>query len=111
MLNRNKIISSLGLCIALTLPTAFASPDQGMHKKRYLKHHQMNMDMMQILTETMSIVRNMNHKPSATDKEQLDKMIKQLNKMMNNHKEMGQHAGKHGDSETGKHHQHMMMNN
>jgi len=76
------------------LGSAFASKDddnkmRNNYQEHYQQRHQMNMDMMQMLSETMTVLRDLNHKPSAEEKARLDQMINQLDKIMATHKKMG----------------------
>ncbi len=50
--------------------------------------HQMMNDMMGMLKETMSILKGLNHKPSAGEKEKLGDMIASMDKMIAHHDEM-----------------------
>ena len=49
---------------------------------------QMMTDMMVMLKETMSILKGLNHKPSAGEKEKLGDMIASMDKMIAHHDEM-----------------------
>ncbi|NIR14198.1 MAG: hypothetical protein GWN86_09665, partial [Desulfobacterales bacterium] len=51
-------------------------------KKGYDSYGKSHYEMMQMLKQTMEIVRDMNHKPSDTDKKALSKMISRLDNMM-----------------------------
>ena len=93
---------------------AFASKSDGDDKRKnyqehYQQRHQMNMDMMQMLAETMTILRDLDTSPSAEQKARLGDMVKQMEEMMSSHKMMGdkgmQRMDKHmkGDG-RGKHH-------
>jgi len=86
------------LTSALAVSPVFAgSKDDDNNKDSYKEHfkqrHQMNMDMLQMLSETMTILRDINHKPSAEEQARLSDMIKQLDEMMKSHKEMEQKMG------------------
>ncbi len=93
---------STGLISALFVSPVFAGKSddngkRGHYKEHYMQRHQMNMDMMKMLSETMSILRDLNHKPSAEEKARLSDMISQINEMAVKHKEMGDKAMKHMD--------------
>lgn len=62
----------------------------GMMREKMMKHHAMMDDMMGMLKETMQILRNLSHKPDASQKKRLDEMIKKMDEMMKMHKEMMQ---------------------
>ena len=107
-------ILATGLLGAAMLNPVFASKGNDDDKRKnyqehYKQRHQMNMDMMQMLTETMTILRGLDASPSADQKARLGDMIKQLEQMMEEHKTMGdkamQRMDKHmkGDG-RGKHH-------
>jgi len=108
-------ILATGLFSAAMLNPAIASNNDNDDDKRknyqahYQQRHQMNMDMMQMLAETMTILRDLNTSPSADQKTRIGEMIKQLEQMMEDHKIMGdkamQRMDKHmkGDG-RGKHH-------
>ncbi len=111
-MKKTGLLLSSALVGALIITPAFASSHNDMkdkkkdYKEHYMKRHQMNMDMMQMLSETMTILSNLNHMPSAKEKERLNEMIKQLNEMMKTHEEMWEDAqqrmkdgyGHHGKS-------------
>ncbi len=101
------ILTTIGLLGAIVFGPAFAGKnDNNDMRKNYQEHykqrHQMNIDMMQMLSETMTILRDINHKPSAEEKARLGDMIKQLDGMMAKHKEMGGMMMKHKDKMRGK---------
>ncbi len=52
-------------------------------------HQQMAIETMAMLRQTMSILQDLNHKPSAEDKELLGKMAGRLDTMMSDSQEMG----------------------
>ena len=86
-----------GLLSATMMSPALAGKDDDKdwrkkYQEHYLQRHQMNMDMMKMLSETMTILRDLNHKPSAEEKARLSEMIKQLDEMMVAHKEMEDEA-------------------
>lgn len=72
-------------------------------KKAYKKMHGKHQgDMMRMLKETMEIVRDLNHKPSAKDKERLNEMIERLDKSIAKHKEMKKKWSKKHKKKMGK---------
>jgi len=91
-MKKQTIFLCAGLISTLLISPVFASNNDDDKLKNYQEHykqrHQMNMDMMQMLSETMTILRDINHKPSATEKTRLGDMIKQLEQMMAEHKMM-----------------------
>ena len=93
MKKQNIILASALISSLITFPAFASKHGDNHHKDKYKEHyqqrHQMNMDMMHMLSETMSILQGLNHMPSAKQQEQLGKMIKQLDDMMEMHKEMG----------------------
>lgn len=113
-MKKNRIFLCAGLISTLFVSPIIAS-DNGDDDKRknyqehYKQRHQMNMDMMQMLSETMIILRNINHKPSDAEKARLDDMTKQLEQMMAEHKMMADKAMQRMDMHMkndgrGKHH-------
>ncbi len=58
------------------------------YREHYRERHQMNMDLMKMLMDTMEIVRDLNHKPTADEKKHLDVMVNEMKRMMDRHKEM-----------------------
>ena len=82
-----------GLLMTMTLPALADDKLGDATKMDYYKRHQRTMEM---LKETMSIVANMNHTPSAAEKQKLEGMVKELDEMM----KMEMHHGDghhHGD--------------
>jgi len=86
------MLTVVGLCATLVVPSAFAASDRDDSKRPYREHyqkwHMMNQDMMHMLSETMMILRDLNHRPTDKEKARLDDMIKQLDEMMKDHKDM-----------------------
>lgn len=107
MYTHRKMIIGMAVCATLLIPSAYAGShkggERGDYKEHYKKRHQMGMDMMQVMVETMTILRDLNHKPSADEKARLSEMIKQMETMMADHKQMGKMHKK-----MGKHHGKMM---
>lgn len=114
-MKRTSIILSSALISALIAAPVFASKNdddddrKARYKEYYMQRHQMNMDMMQMLSETMTILSNLNHMPSAKEKQRLNDMIKQLNEMMETRKEMWDKAQQRmmdgdDDGHHGRHH-------
>lgn len=90
---RNLLLTSALLTAGLT-SIAFASDDKNdddreRYKEHYQQRHQMGMDMMRMLSETMTILRKLEHRPSESEKKKLGDMIAQLDDMIKQHKEMG----------------------
>ena len=105
-MNKKTRFLCAGLISALFVSPVFASKDNDNDKRKnyqehYKQRHQMNIDMMQMLSETMVILRDINHKPSAAEKARLSDMIKQLDEMMMSHKNMADQAGKHHERGDG----------
>jgi len=57
--------------------------------KMMTERSKMLRETMMITRETMKIVRDMNHHPSAAEKDKLDKMIKEMNGMMEHEADLG----------------------
>ena len=110
MKKSSLILSSALIGMFITTPALAGKKDDNDDRKaRYMEHyqqrHQMNMDMMHMLSETMTILQGLNHMPSAKQQEQLGEMIEQLDDMMKMHEEMGSMMMKNKDKMRGK----MMM--
>ncbi len=107
MNTKSKLMVGMAVCATLLIPNAYASShkggEHGDYKEHYKKRHQMGMDMMQMMVETMTILRDLNHKPSADEKARLSEMIEQMEAMMADHRDMGKMHKK-----MGKHHGKMM---
>ncbi|MEK6747880.1 MAG: hypothetical protein AABY83_01580 [Pseudomonadota bacterium] len=83
----------IGLLSLAVLP-AMADDKMDGKKKEYYQRH---MRMQQMLKETMGIIANLNHTPSAEDKKKLEAMMKELDGMTMD-KEMHHGDGHmHGD--------------
>jgi flavin-dependent dehydrogenase len=107
-MSKNKLLITAGLIGALLAAPAFAAKDkddEADYKARYKEHfqqrHQMGVDMMQTMIDTMTILRDLNHQPTAEEKKHLSDMIKQMNDMMAKHKEMDEKAMKYMDEGMG----------
>ena len=92
-MKKQTIFLCAGLISTLLISPVFASNNddddkQKNYQEHYKQRHQMNMEMMQMLSETMTILRDINHKPSDTEKARLGDMIKQLEQMIAEHKMM-----------------------
>jgi len=78
----------------------------------YRDHHDMSMEMMKMMKEVMGIVKNLEHRPSAAEKEKLDKMMSRLDEMMQQHEDMMKKAREMHEErmEKWKEHHRMMDN-
>ncbi len=47
----------------------------------YKEHHAMKLEMMEMLRETMTIIKDLNHKPTDAEKKKLGDMIERLTEM------------------------------
>lgn len=93
-----RIVTAGIIGAALVGGVAVASPEGEGHEQRsdkremYMKmaqeRHEMSQDMMKMLRETMEIVRNLDHKASAGEKEKLGKMIGRIDEMLQKHEDM-----------------------
>ena len=87
------LLSAL-LAVTLMASTAMAEKKDGMMGQDGMmgsmmaEHQQMGQDMMGMLKETMSILKDMNHQPGAAQKQRLDEMMGRLDAMMEQHKSM-----------------------
>ena len=96
-MKKHTIFLCTGLISTLLISPVFASKNddddkRNNYQEHYKQRHQMNMEMMQMLSETMTILHDINNKPSATEKARLGDMIKQLKQMMDDHKMMADKA-------------------
>ena len=81
----------IALSIVITPAFADMSEKKGdmMGGDMMMKDHQgMCQDAMGILKETMTILKDMNHTPSAEQKKKLEEMITKIDGIMKKHKEM-----------------------
>lgn len=112
-MSKNKLLMTAGLIGALIAAPAFAGKDKESddksagHMENYKEHmqqrQQMHMDMMQAMVDTMTILRDINHQPSAEEKKHLTDLINQMNEMMTKHKSMDKDSMKSMDDKMGKH--------
>lgn len=99
-MTKNKLMITASLIGTLIAAPAFAAKDKesdghmANYKEHFQQRQQMHMDMMQMMIDTMTILRDINHQPSAEEKKHLSDMIKQMNEMMANHKKMEEEMGK-----------------
>ncbi len=103
---RNSTIV-IAILLALTLFTATDSFSGDKHMQGDKKdghsmmmqgdmqeHHKMMTDMMGMIKDTMGIVKDLNHKPTAEQKEKLSDMIDNMEGIMKMHEEkMKKHNG------------------
>lgn len=111
-MSKMRLLLTTSLIGALIAAPAFAgkdkeensggSNDSGRYQEHLQQRHQMDMEMMRMMADTMTILRDINHQPSAEDKKRLTDMIKQLNEMMARHKEMGEKMMKHMNDKMGR---------
>ncbi len=78
------------------------------------ERQQMMTDMMGMMKEMMGILRNLNHKPSAAERERLGEMMQHMDEMMARHEEMHEMMRKrmkemHGEHKMMKKNGHDMM--
>lgn len=81
-MKNTSLILGATLISALAVSPVFADENHhgnGKATKSYKQHHQMGIDTIQMLSETMTILRDMNHRPSDEEKARLSEMIDQLN--------------------------------
>jgi len=108
-MQKSKLLITTGLIGTLLAAPAFAAQDKtdkgdwGRYKENMQQRHQMNMDMMQMMVDTMTILRDMNHQPGPEEKKKLSDMIKQMNDMMARQKDMNDKAMKYMEEDRGKH--------
>jgi hypothetical protein len=110
-MSKSKLLIATSLISALIAAPAFAAKDKdddkrddwGPYRENMQQRHQMNMDAMQMMIDTMTILRDMNHQPGADEKKKLSDMIKQMNDMMARQKDMNEKAMKYMDDGKGRH--------
>ncbi len=113
---QKKLLIASGLIGALICAPAFADRDKdereyrgsdkseyrgydkGKYKEHMEKRHQMNMDMMEAIKETMVILRDINHTPSSADKDRLNDMIQRMERIMDEHSKMGKQMMERAES-------------
>jgi hypothetical protein len=54
-----------------------------------MKHHEAMGEFMEMVKETMDMVKNISHVPSAAQKKRLTEMINRMDEIIKNHKEIG----------------------
>lgn len=74
----------------LTIPSASAKMGgkKGVMMNNMTEHHQMMQDMMGMMKETMAVLKDLNHSPTAEQKTRLDEMINKMDGFMKKHEEM-----------------------
>lgn len=100
-MRKMNILAACALSLFLAVGMAHAGDMEmpcGKGKKGMMSHgggmemmkarQQMMTDMMGMLKETMAILKGINHKPSAAEREKLDAMIGRMDKMIAQHEEM-----------------------
>ena len=102
-MKRTKLLAGLSSAIIASTfisNPAFAEKDRDgdprrdHYKKAFEERHQMSQNMMAALKETMTILRDLNHKPTVEEKQRLSDMIEQMDTMMSRHDEMVEMAKK-----------------
>ena len=103
----SQLFSALALTSALFMGNAYADDKDMMgHDKGKMmqEHHQTMKEVKGMLKEVMMILKNINHQPSAAEKENLGKMITRLDEIMKKDDDMaakwkemkGKHQGMPG---------------
>ncbi len=114
-MKRSTILVSAALALFLSagLVQAGGMPGHGDGKSHYgemmKERQQMMTDMMDMMKETMAILRNLNHKPSAEERERLGEMMQHLDEMKARHEAMHEMMRQrmkemHDKKEKGSHH-------
>jgi hypothetical protein len=95
MLNKRLVICAVLFLFSLgAVPVASGQMGPGkMDPEMRMKHHKAMGDLMEIVKETMDIVRNLSHVPGAAQKKRLTEMMNQLDEMIKKHEEMGEKRG------------------
>ncbi len=110
-MSKNSLLITTTLIGALLAVPAFADKDKeksgegsghtANHKEHFQQRQQMHMDMMKMMADTMTILRDLNHQPSADEKKRLTDMINRMNEMLAQHKTMDEGAMKSMDHKMG----------
>ena len=92
------VVVATGFAAMLISAPVFADMDKddsgksGDKREMYMKmaqeRHEMSIDMMKMLRDTMEIVKNLEHRPTAEEKEKLGKMISQMDEMISKHEKI-----------------------
>lgn len=69
---------------SIAIAPAFADMKGGMMKE----HQAMYQDVMGMMMETMGILKDLNHTPTAEQKKRLEEMMMKMDGMMKKHEEM-----------------------
>lgn len=108
-----KIYLFIVMVVCLMISTSVWADDNDWKNKKddwsdfrvmMTERHKMTREIMAMTKETMVIIKNLNHKPSDSDKTRLDEMIKKLDEMMAHDKEISERMMKkwhHGNSGDG----------
>jgi alpha-D-ribose 1-methylphosphonate 5-triphosphate diphosphatase PhnM len=112
-MKRTKLLAGLSSAIIASTfisNPAFAEKDRDgdsrrdHYKKAFEERHQMSQNMMSALKETMTILRDLNHKPTVAEKQRLSDMIEQMDVMMSRHDEMAKKRMKEHQKRGDGHH-------
>ncbi len=107
------VLPALFALVLVAAPAAYAESDNGgeyykakMHDKggkggMMAAHHESIRQMMEMVRDTMAIVRDLNHKPSAADKKKLSTMIDRMDEIIASEKK-GMHGNPCGMNPCGK---------
>ena len=96
------VLPALFALVLVAAPVAYAESDhhggdykghKGGKGGKMAAHHESIRQMMGMVRETMEIVRDLNHKPSAEDKKKLSAMIDRMDKIIAMSKKMGDMHG------------------
>lgn len=86
------LFSAAIIISSLAIAPAFAQmKGGGMPMGDITERHQMMQDVMGMMKETMMILKDLNHTPTAEQKGKLDEMIKRMDGFMKKHEEMMKH--------------------
>ncbi|MFQ5585327.1 MAG: hypothetical protein ACE5GF_00645 [Thermodesulfobacteriota bacterium] len=78
-------------------PCAMKNPCMMKHHKwgkKMAKHHRMMTELMEMIRETMVILKNLDHRPTPAEKRRLGKMADRLDTMIKKHEKMREKHGK-----------------
>lgn len=86
------IIAVLALALTMMMSTDAAARsgdkmDKGMMYDKMAGHHEMTTEVMGMFKETLVILKDMNHTPTAAQKKRLEEMITRMDEVIKKHEE------------------------
>lgn len=91
------IIAVLALAVTMMMATDAVARggdkmDNGMMHDKMVGHHEMTTEVMGMFKETLVILKDMNHTPTAAQKKRLEEMITRMDEVIKTHEERMKNA-------------------